>query len=173
MVAGELGAVEGDLGGPAKRFIVKGFIEEQPLGTQGLQPPARQLFHGSGQEPAHPGHPLLVAAGLDLAQARGQQLFGLFPVGGAKLAPFITKERAAETVRIVKRLNGCLSANTKAPFPHRMVGIALGLDDAAFPSLGQHAASGRALTALGCIVGGHTGYDVVRRDQIRDQLFGL
>ncbi len=83
--------------------------------------------------------------------------------------PGVLQHGAPDAVGVVDALNRCLPSGAELSLINRMKRIPLYLDDASFPVLGKHAASGRTLPAGRCIPGCNTGNDVFGRKEIRDK----
>jgi hypothetical protein len=78
--------------------------------------------------------------------------------------------RTAEPVRIVEALHRRLTARAERAAIDRMGGIPFELDDVPVPSLGDHPACSRALTACGRVVIRDPRDRLVGGDEIRDEL---
>ena len=73
---------------------------------------------------------------------------------------------------MIEALQPRLAADAERAGVHRMIGIALELDDAAVAVFGDDAAARRAFAAHGGELRGDAGDDVLRRDDIGDELLG-
>src|ERR1700730_17953224 len=84
---------------------------------------------------------------------------------------FATRRRPTIAIRIIKTLQGGLSAGAKRATIYGMVGISLKLDGSSVAGLADDAARRRAFATGRRVIGGHTGYCLIRRHQIRNELF--
>ena len=95
----------------------------------------------------------------------------VFPRRRLPRAAFVDHRRA-EAIGIVETLRSSLTARAERALAHRMVGIALELEDAAVARLRDHAAGGDAFAADRGVVRRDAGNGVVRRDEIWNELPG-
>ncbi len=127
-------------------------------------PLVHQPAETSRLEPAHDRDaPALLAAG-EGGDLVGHLLLGVVPGDGLAL-----RQRAAEPIGMVERLQSGVTADAERAGVHRMIRVALELDHAAVAVLGDESASGRALAAHRREICRYAGDDVVGRHDIGEE----
>src|SRR5262249_52710886 len=160
-VPAERGAV-----GRADGFVPQGLVGDAGSGTEGLHQLVGDLRNRSALEPRDHGDLATLLRLHECAELVGPDLLGRIPRPGLAVhgAP-------AEAVGMIDTLEGGVTGDAECARVHRMIGVALELDDAALAVLGEDAAAGWALAAYRREVRGDTGDDVLGRRNVGIQLF--
>ena len=142
-------------------------LVHQVRATRRRRPGLRQLVERARLIVGDERHRL--AAGAGLGQLRGGGLERLVPAHGLPCALHL-EHRPAHAIGVVQALQPGLPACAHAAAVHGVRGIALDLDGAPLARLHQDAAARGAFAAGAGVPVGHARQDVLRRDEVRNQL---